>query len=275
MLLHPNMGEEDKRIPPYAPKDLAERIVDRSLVKEPLQLPMLISGGCAGADDTFGEEAMKAGHSVVHMLGPGDEEWCSDKAKAEQSSAFYDVSGELLDGPIVTKAFQKASDSRVLLTQRKEGWEQRVENMAAKRNLLQVNCADVVFAVGWRLQPGKDQFTGREDVDKKETPVLDVGGGTGWGCQWYVDRFGKEDADECKLYFFDDGGPPWALQDELTSGKWNRWDVQNECWVPLHGDPPPPAGLYAGIGGTRLSEKATEVIHALYSGAPASAAAET
>ena len=102
-----------------------------------------------------------------------------------------------------------------------------------------------------------------------ETPVLDVGGGTGWACQWYADRFedGCEDPAKCRLYFYDDAGPPWALQDEITKGKWSCWDARNRCWAPLVGTPPPPEGLYAGIGATRLSVDAARAIESLY-GAP-------
>ena len=100
-----------------------------------------------------------------------------------------------------------------------------------------------------------------------DTPVLDVGGGTGWACQWYADRFedGGEDPDQCRLYFYDDAGPPWALQDETTKGKWSCWDVRNQRWAPVAlGSPPSPDGLYAGIGARQLSEGATCAIGRLY-----------
>eukprot|EP00443_Scrippsiella_acuminata_P032596 CAMPEP_0115366064 /NCGR_PEP_ID=MMETSP0270-20121206/104609_1 /TAXON_ID=71861 /ORGANISM="Scrippsiella trochoidea, Strain CCMP3099" /LENGTH=177 /DNA_ID=CAMNT_0002788817 /DNA_START=57 /DNA_END=587 /DNA_ORIENTATION=+ len=174
--------------------------------------------------------------------------------------------------------------------------------MAARRNFLQVRYADMVYVVGWRLEEGKDQFTGRGDVDPRETPLLDVGGGTGWACQWYVDRFadgvedpaqcrlfffddagppwarkdpateGKwntEDPAQCKLFFFDDAGPPWARKDPATEGKWNRWNVERKTWEPLEKKPPKPFGLYAGIGATRLSCRAESAIRGLYDDAEA------
>ena len=99
-----------------------------------------------------------------------------------------------------------------------------------------------------------------------ETPVLDVGGGTGWACQWYVDRFedSREDPGNCKLYFYDDAGPEWALQDETTKGKWSCWNARYNRWDALEGSPPAPHGLYAGIGATTLSKDAMHAIERLY-----------
>eukprot|EP00443_Scrippsiella_acuminata_P026683 CAMPEP_0115241188 /NCGR_PEP_ID=MMETSP0270-20121206/38298_1 /TAXON_ID=71861 /ORGANISM="Scrippsiella trochoidea, Strain CCMP3099" /LENGTH=69 /DNA_ID=CAMNT_0002656195 /DNA_START=25 /DNA_END=231 /DNA_ORIENTATION=+ len=54
---------------------LAEEIVSGKLDRSWLTLPMLLSGACDGADETFGEMAMKCQHELVHFLGPGDEEW--------------------------------------------------------------------------------------------------------------------------------------------------------------------------------------------------------
>ena len=229
---------------------------------------MLLSGACSGADELFGDMAMRARHRVVHFLGPRDLEWASDRAKAEQEHAFFKVEKELLDGPVVSGAFHRASRSRVLGSERaKKGWEKRVADMSARRNVLQVWCVDVVYAVGWRLQPGKDQFTGQADIAAEETPALDVGGGTGWSCQYYADRFGEggEDPRDCHMYFFDQGGPPWALKDSDTAGKWNKWNAQTRQWEPMTEEgPPKPWGLYAGIGATRLTHEAETAIRELY-----------
>jgi len=249
------------------PRSLAERIVLGDVNRASLgPLPMLLSGAREGADETFGEMAMAQKHQLVHFLGPGDEEWASAKAKETQKDAFEHVRKELLEGAIVSEAFGKAGESRVLGSQRTPDWEARVADMAARRNFLQVRCADAVYVVGWRLEHGKDQFTGRSDVAPDETPLLDVGGGTGWACQWYVDRFrdGGEDPTRCKLFFFDDAGPPWALKGQATEGKWSRWNCTEKVWEPLEHHPPKPSGLYAGIGSTQLSHRAEYAIRSLY-----------
>eukprot|EP00443_Scrippsiella_acuminata_P095549 CAMPEP_0115488108 /NCGR_PEP_ID=MMETSP0271-20121206/61302_1 /TAXON_ID=71861 /ORGANISM="Scrippsiella trochoidea, Strain CCMP3099" /LENGTH=1459 /DNA_ID=CAMNT_0002916181 /DNA_START=44 /DNA_END=4424 /DNA_ORIENTATION=- len=248
---------------------LAAKIVFGKLDRDKLDLPMLLSGACDGADETFGEMAMQHKHRLVHFLGPGDEEWASAKAKEKQSHAFQHVKAELLQDKVVSEAFDRAGESRVLGSQRTPDWRARVAEMASRRNFLQVRCADVVYVVGWRLQEGKDQFFGRSDIDPRETPILDVGGGTGWACQWYVDRFaaGGEDPSQCKLFFFDDAGPPWARKDPATEGKWSRWNPTSQKWEPLE-DPPTPSGLYAGIGETRLSSRAENAIHGLFRSEP-------
>jgi len=248
------------------PQGLAEKIVFGDLDRSCLVLPMLLSGACDGADVTFGEMALAHQHRFVHFLGPGDLEWTAEKAREKQSHGFEHVAQELLEGAVVSEAFDKAAMSRVLGSQRTPGWEARVAEMAARRNFLQVRCADAVYVVGWRLQRGKDQFTGRNDCAPRETPLLDVGGGTGWACQWYVDRFadGMEDPDGCQLFFFDDAGPPWAMKDPATEGKWNRWNIRSKAWEPLGTNPPKPFGLYAGIGATRLSNRAESAIRSLY-----------
>jgi len=237
---------------------------------------MLLSGACDGADETFGEMAMQHKHRLVHFLGPGDEEWASAKAKEKQSHAFQHVKAELLQDKVVSEAFDRAGESRVLGSQRTPDWRARVAEMASRRNFLQVRCADVVYVVGWRLQEGKDQFFGRSDIDPRETPILDVGGGTGWACQWYVDRFaaGGEDPSQCKLFFFDDAGPPWARKDPATEGKWSRWNVTSKAWEQLEEGAPKPSGLYAGIGATRLSSRAEGAIRGLYRDVAATVEAE-
>jgi len=245
---------------------LAQEIIDGTLQLSILHQPMLLSGACDGADSLFGRHSVSAGHEAVHLLGPGDRKWASCAAKSGEVGILLDVGADLLDDPVVNRAFCVAGERRVLGSQRVEGWEAKAATMAARRNFLQVRRAGAVYAVGWRLAKGADQFTGREAVPPDETPLLDVGGGTGWACQWYVDRFedGSEDPADCRLYFYDDAGPPWALQDETTKGKWSSWDAGQQRWAPLDGTPPPPDGLYAGIGATRLSADAERAIERLY-----------
>ena len=82
----------------------------------------------------------------------------------------------------------------------------------------------------------------------------------------YVDRFAGSDKHpaDCHLYFFDQGGPEWALKDRATEGTWNSWNVKKKKWVPVNGSPPKPSGLYAGIGATCLTDEAEKAIHELY-----------
>ena len=118
---------------------------------------------------------------------------------------------------------------------------------------VQVAAADAVYAVAARSNP--DKF-GPGD----HTPKLDVVGGTGWACQFYIDRFeprGTEAAAGCHLYFYDDGaaGYDGHLKDPATHRKWCKWDPLGEKWaaLPEGALPPKPTGVYAAVGMTRLN----------------------
>lgn len=251
---------------------LADDIIHGRPLPSSLGLPVCLSGACAGADETFGECAMAQGHGLVHFLGPGDEEWAGETARDTQTHAYFNVSAELLNGEVVERAWQLAGSKRVKGGHRTDGWESFVESKCARRNFCQVRQADSLYVVAWRAKPGSHPLTGKDEIGEDEAIVLDIGGGTGWACQWYVDRFaeGGEDPSKCKLFLFNDPGPPWALKDEATMGKWSSWDAVGQKWSPFWSPfadteaPPPPSGLYAGIGGTWLSPEATIAIHDLY-----------
>ena len=65
------MGVDMQKEYPNLAKDLESGQLDSSVIP----LPMLLSGGCEGADETFGRAALLAGHSVVHLL-------CKENEKA-------------------------------------------------------------------------------------------------------------------------------------------------------------------------------------------------
>ena len=116
---------------------------------------------------------------------------------------------------------------------------------------LQVAAADAVYAVAARSNP--DKF-GPGD----HRPKVDVVGGTGWACQFYIDRFeprGAEAAAGCHLYFYDDGRrvrrptrtpPPTANGASGTRGG-------EGAALPEGALPPKPTGVYAAAGMTRLN----------------------
>ena len=233
-----------RRRSPVADDDLPERIVSQHWRDEGAQ-PRMLSGASPGADTLFGAAAARAGHVVVHFLGPNNEP--SETAAREQADSLCRVQRATIEHPSVTAALRDAAAAR--LKPLPDAWAE--EWYDSRRNFLQVRRADAVFAVGYR-QPSDD-------------PPLDIGGGTGFAVQFYVDRFraardarsglGGEPADRCKLYFFDDSSPGWSGCKVVprTHKKWSAWDVRAQAWVPLSGKPPPPAGTWAGIGGTRLS----------------------
>ena len=215
--------------------------------------PLLLSGAAEGADTAFGEAAMEqCGHEVAHILGPSNRP--SEEATRQQSHTLVGVSDQVLQSPIVDIIFRKCANSRLSKAALETAHE---DCYASRRNILQVKEADSVYAVAYRLPPSDD------------TPRLDVGGGTGFACECYVNRFvldGEEDPSHCRLYLFDDGDPAWpgCLKDPATHRKWSQWEPQRKVWTPLYGQPPTPSGVYAGIGATRLTDWGLRAIKELF-----------
>jgi hypothetical protein len=128
----------------------------------------------------------------------------------------------------------------------------------SRRNYLHVRRADAVYAIGYRMLPDGS------------TPSLDIAGGTGVACTFYLDRFqhGGEDASSCQLYFFDEGGEAFDegtfATDSATLHRWSKWDPIRERWQPMRTLPPLPSGLYAGIGASKLGPRARKAVQELY-----------
>ena len=234
--------------PPEVPELLARGAFVPKKVNSAMPSVVLLSGASEGADTLFGEAAQRAGHGVLHVLGPRNTP--SDDAAVGQAKYLVNVSDSLLDGDLVSPAFERAAAERGIFPDggafgTLEDWRD------SRRNFLQVAGADCVYAVAYRLKPSD------------EAPSLDIGGGTGLAVQLYVDRFeprGPEPASSCKLFFYDDGAPNWdgCLKDPATHRKWNKWNPLMDAWEPLERPPLLPktadAGsvLYAGIGSTLL-----------------------
>ena len=218
--------------------------------------PLCLSGACEGADEFFGCMAPSVGHLVAHVMGPRNVP--SEMCASAQSHALYNVSDELLHDAQIDAAMQQAIAKRAGVASNMNGW---LED--SRRNYLQVCCAEACVCVSYRNKAS-------EEVVSK----LDIGGGTGYAAQWYVDRFqptGPEEPAHCHLYLWDDGNPsvPTCLIDPATHHRWNRWE--DERWVPLaDGEGPPLSNfrVYAGIGATRLSEAGLAAIRDLYKGLP-------
>jgi len=212
---------------------------------------MLLSGATAGADASFSRGALCAGHEVIHLLGPRNT--ADEAVLREQPQCVYRVSDALLEGQVVSHAFE-----RVLAQRCKPGTSYDSDRAAwrdVRRNFLQVCHADAVYVVAYRTEG---------------QPGLDIGGGTGWACQFYLNRFSRAEppTGACNLFFFDDGSneAPGCLIDPATWRRWSRWSLGSQSWEPMAGRPPVPAGLskYAGIGSSFLSEHGEDAIRLLF-----------
>ena len=133
---------------------------------------VLFSGASDGADTRFGIRARAANYDVVHFLGPRNEP--STEAAEQQAQQLMRLEDSLLEGQAMNDIFASVNRTRFAgsdLETAEEDWRD------SRRNVLQVLRADMVYAVAYRSNPSP------------ETPTLDIGGGTGWACQCYVNRF--------------------------------------------------------------------------------------
>lgn len=95
-----------------------------------------------------------------------------------------------------------------------------------RRNLYQIMDAEAVYAVS--------------TINKGQ-----VAGGTAWATQMFVDRFHQQ---PCPCYVFDQ-----------QKGTWNAWEGH---WQEIQA-PPPPTGVYAGIGSRELLPAGKQAIRDL------------
>jgi len=96
-----------------------------------------------------------------------------------------------------------------------------------RRNWYQVGESDGCYAVAALDSSGK------------------VKGGTAWAVQMFIDRF---DGAPCRCFLFCQ-----------TRGYWMRWERQWERCTP-----PPPRGVYAGVGSRKLMPNGRDAIYALF-----------
>ena len=202
-------------------------------------VPILLSGASEGADTLFGAAAMRAHHGAVYVLGPRNQP--SAQCAQQQQRGLYPVADTLLDSAAVSTPFEYAASARSVGPHGSQGTLEDWRD--SRRNYLQVCGASVVYVVAYRLNPGP------------QTPPMDIGGGTGFACQMYIDRFaprGTEDPSRCHLYLFDDGAPGWpgCLKDPSTHRKWSRWDALRQAWraVPSADGLPPTVDAFFADG---------------------------
>ena len=186
--------------------DLHERVLEgrAALGARVRGRTVLLSGASDGADTLFGALALRQGHEVVHFLGPQNVP--SAAARDGQPDTLYPLSEQALQCEQVNEivgAIHRVRHPDVSVEAFEAEWRD------SRRNVFQVQSADAVYAVAYRSAPAAD------------TPALDIGGGTGWACQCYVNRFkpeGSADPAACRLYLYDDGAPGWSgcLKDPRT-----------------------------------------------------------
>ena len=120
----------------------------------------------------------------------------------------------------------------------KRSWPTKFQytNDLLRRNYYQINWSTSVYAIS--------SFT-------NDSSLLKISGGTAWACQMYVDKwlYGNGELSTCQLYLFDQ-----------NTDNWYNWSGE---WKPIL-LPPPPTGVYAGIGTRDLSSAGKCAIKNVY-----------
>jgi hypothetical protein len=111
-----------------------------------------------------------------------------------------------------------------------------VVNNLLRRNFYQVHWSDSVYAVS--------TFT-------KDSSLLQIAGGTAWACQLFVDKYlyTNNHINCIRLFLLDQVSDAWYQ----WTGQWNQIDR-----------PPPPSGVYAGIGTRELTNAGRKAISEVY-----------
>jgi len=175
-----------------------------------------LSGGADGADLEWGKWAKRRGHGVIHFS--------FTKHKTQAVEDLY-----VLNEPELVAADPHCHLANLSLHRRFPAHQPSITNLL-RRDWYQVAHAHACYAVStFRIIPGATLplSTVIQDVQ--------VDGGTAWAVQMFLDRHhGKS----CACYMFDQVLCHWF--------KWNG--VGWECIY----EPPPPAGVWAGIGSRKL-----------------------
>lgn len=155
---------------------------------------MLRSGGCAGADRLWAEEALEHGHKVEHFIFPG---WSGKR----DLGTYYELPQEWLD----------ASDKYLYEVAKYPGkhypkYNQRSNNYL-RRDIYVMYYADSLYGIGYfydysEPESGKYRFM--------------VEGGTGWTIQAY-----KIYHPDRPLYFYEQRGKQWY---QSVSNYWIKID---------------------------------------------------
>ena len=225
---------------------------------EPEDIPFLgkltddvcLSGGAIGADVTWGNNALKAGHQVVH--------WSFEGHKSHDLEHTI-----ILDGDELEEANEYLREANQTLKRRLNFDKKHIINLL-RRNWYQVKYADSVYIVG-SLNEKANIYDPNKAHDQKYHLINDrkdrlgVNGGTAWACQMYLDRYRREKG-EMKFFMF--------IFDQIKRSMF-VYSAARGCWMPLRMTPYgaesyKPTGIYAAIGSRDLNEHGKTFIEKIY-----------
>lgn len=219
-----------------------------------------LSGGAAGADTLWGEEAVKLGHQVIHWSFEGHKYHCPSEHVVR------------LDLDLLKEADIHLEEANLSMKRYIPYYKPWLINLL-RRNWFQVKYAHSVYAVGTLndnavisdvvFDPSITRFRLGPDVKVNR---MGIDGGTAWACQMYLDYFLERDMEdgfcddewEFKLIFYDQETKEFLQFNPYTSA-WHRTLMPMES----------PTGIYAAIGSRNLLPNGEAYIRLLMEGPPA------
>ncbi len=140
---------------------------------------LCLSGGAKGADATWGEEASKIGHQVIH--------WSFEGHKSH-GNPDHTIK---LDDETLKEADIRLDEANLSLKRRVPYGKPWIANLL-RRNWFQIKYATTVYAVG-TLNENATMYDYLH-IQSKHDPLsksdhLGIDGGTAWACQMYLDYY--------------------------------------------------------------------------------------
>ena len=217
-----------------------------------------LSGGAAGADVAWGNEAIKAGHQVIH--------WSFEGHKSQDPANSYILTQEELD-----EANDYLREANLTLKRRLDFNKFYIKLL--QRNWYQVKYADTVFAIGTLNEKAVfyDHKKGAQigyHITNDRKDRMGINGGTAWACQMYLDRYRRELGNmNFRLVFYE--------QDKLEilfysprEGYWIPWAEATRFATSVNTGLLAPSGIYAAIGTRDLKPNGKAYIERMFQRTP-------
>lgn len=214
---------------------------------------LCLSGGARGADATWGEEAAKFGHQVIHWSFEGHKSFGNPEHTV------------ILDEETLKQADERLEMANESLKRHLPYHKPWLMSLL-RRNWFQVQYAEEVWVVG-----NLTERASIEDQDRhitQHTDKLGIDGGTAWACQMYLDKFIEKRHEMYKI------SPMLPLEPELFQFKLVFYDQITELsytfnptsrrWINIFPVTGHPTGIYAAIGSRNLNDAGKAYILQVY-----------
>lgn len=224
---------------------------------------LCLSGGAKGADATWGEEAAKIGHQVIH--------WSFEGHKSH-GNPDHTIK---LDEETLKEADIRLDEANLSLKRRVPYGKPWIVNLL-RRNWFQVKYATTVYAVGSlnenAVMYDVDIIGSTHRIRPNSIDHLGIDGGTAWACQMYLDYHLERQRQADELFettqddVYDLAELALIFYDQNKRDIFS-YDLRHRCWrkptlkswnsssLLLK-----PEGIYAAIGSRDLTPHGKEFI---------------